>query len=84
MESTQVDLKNGGILARPLLPQNFGLPPEISQLIDESVKRFEDQWGLMKAYAKQNGWLEKYRQEITEVVKKAYQEGQKDIAGRQI
>ena len=60
-----------------MLPATFGLPESLTKLIDDSVARFEDQWGLMKAYAKQNGWLEKYRKEITELVKKAYSEGQK-------
>jgi hypothetical protein len=65
-----------------LLSQNFALPEPLTKLIDDSVKRFEEQWGLMKAYARQNGWLTKYREEITEVVKKAYSEGQKDVPSK--
>ena len=61
-----------------MLPQSFGLPDSISKLIDDSVKAFEEQWGLMKNYARQNGWLDKYRKEVTELVRKAYLEGQKD------
>lgn len=59
-----------------MLPPNFGLPESLTKVIDDSVQRFEEQWGLMKNFARQNGWLEKYRKEITEVVKKAYLEGQ--------
>lgn len=59
-----------------MLPPTFGLPESLTKLIDDSVQRFENQWGLMKHLAKQNGWLDKYRKEITEVVKKAYVEGQ--------
>lgn len=59
-----------------MLPQNYGLPESLTKLIDTSVQNFEDQWGLMKNFAKQNGWLEKYRKEVTDLVKKAYLEGQ--------
>lgn len=65
-----------------MLPQNFGLPEELTKLIDESVRHFEDQWGMMLAYAKKHGWLEKYRKEITEVVRKAYAEGKNHVDDR--
>lgn len=59
-----------------MLPQNYGLPESLTKLIDTSVQNFEDQWGLMKSFAKQNGWLTKYRTEITRIVREAYQQGQ--------
>jgi len=60
----------------PLLTPDFALPEELREMINRSVRDFEDQWGAMKALAKANGWLEKYRVEITRIVVAAYQNGQ--------
>jgi hypothetical protein len=60
----------------PLLTPDFGLPEELKALIDESCKRFEDQWGAMKAIAKANGWFDNYRKEITGLVSTAYHKGE--------
>jgi hypothetical protein len=62
----------------PLLAPDFALPEDLRAMIDKSVRDFEDQWGAMKALAKANGWLEKYRVEITRVVATAYQKGQEN------
>jgi hypothetical protein len=59
----------------PLLTPEFGLPDELRAEIDQSVRTFEEQWGAMKALAKANGWLEKYRIEITARVSSAYRKG---------
>jgi hypothetical protein len=59
----------------PLLTSDFGLPDDLRKEIDLSVQRFEEQWGAMKALAKANGWLEKYRVEVTAIVRKAYLKG---------
>jgi hypothetical protein len=59
----------------PFLTPDFGLPDDLRKEIDASVQRFEDSWGAMKALAKANGWLEKYRAEVTDMVRKAYLRG---------
>jgi hypothetical protein len=61
----------------PSIPQDFGLPLELKSEIDRSVEEFEAQWGTLKFIAKENGWLEKYRKEITSLVMKAYQTGRR-------
>jgi hypothetical protein len=51
------------------------LPAELQPEIDASVKRFEEKWGLMLAYAKANGWLDAYRQEVVAMTMKGYDAG---------
>ena len=51
------------------------LPAELKPEIDASVRRFEEQWGLMLAYAKSSGYIDNYRKEVTAVASKAYRLG---------
>lgn len=59
----------GGIDAPPV-------PAQLQPEIDASVRRFEEQCGPMLVFAKMNGWLEKYRTEVTAMVLKGYAAGQ--------
>jgi hypothetical protein len=51
------------------------VPAELKPEIDASVRRFEEQWGLMLAYAKANGYIDNYRAEVTIMVMKGYDLG---------
>ena len=51
------------------------LPPAVVTEINASVARFEAQWiakggDYMLKIAKSQGWIEDYRREVTELVKK--------------
>jgi hypothetical protein len=62
----------------PLLSPDFALPEELRVMISKSVDDFEEQWGVMKSFAKTNKWIEKYRDEVTRLVVAAYQKGQQN------
>lgn len=47
------------------------LPAELKPEIDASIRRFEEQWGLMLAYAKANGYIDNYRAELTTMMRKS-------------
>jgi hypothetical protein len=49
------------------------VPAELQTEIDASVRRFEEELGGMFVLAKMNGWLEKYRKEVTALALKSYQ-----------
>jgi hypothetical protein len=51
------------------------VPAELQTEIDASVRRFEEELGGMFVLAKMNGWLEKYRKEVTALSLKSYQMG---------
>ena len=57
------------------LPPPMDLPAAVLAEIDASVARFEKRWenfGLIFVnMAKSQGWIEDYRREVTELVKKA-------------
>lgn len=57
------------------LPRQSDIPSDLQAEIDASVRRFEEQWGLMLAYAKANGYIENYRTELTARVTSAYNAG---------
>ena len=63
----------------PFQPEARDVPAELQPEIDASVRRFEDQLGGMFVLAKMNGWLEKYRLEVTEMVMKGYDAGKRDL-----
>lgn len=54
------------------LPEVPILPDRLLELVEESVRNFESQIpGMFLNFARGNGWVEKYRAEITRVVKEA-------------
>ena len=57
------------------IPLPEPLPEALQKRVDESVKRFEEQCGLFLNLAKVNGWLTKYREEVTQVAREAFQMG---------
>jgi hypothetical protein len=50
-------------------------PPEAQAEIDASVRRFEEQWGLLLSFAKSNGHIENYRKEVTTLGRRLYNLG---------
>ena len=60
------------------------LPAELKPEIDASIRRFEEQWGLMLAYAKANGYIDNYRAELTTMMRKSYDLGWKIGVGNVI
>ena len=65
-----------GFLPIPPLPDiPEPLPAKVQILIDASVDRFEKRWenfGLIFInMARSQGWIEDYRREVTELVRKA-------------
>jgi hypothetical protein len=54
------------------------LPVELQKELDASVRRFEEQCGAMLVFARMNGWLEKYRAEVTAMVEKGYHAGRNE------
>ena len=54
------------------------LTPELEAAIDDSVRQFENKFGLMISWARSQGWIEEYRCEITRLVRMALkaQDGQ--------
>ena len=59
----------------PTLPIDWAIPQELKDEIEASVKRFEEQWGPMKAFAKSQGYFDNYRKEISSLVLIAYGKG---------
>ena len=60
-------------------PEPDPLPPSLQAEIDTSVRHFEEELGGMFVLAKMNGWLSKYRDEITARVRSAYLAGKAEV-----
>jgi len=60
------------MLAIPPAP----LPADLTQLVEESVTRFENRLPAgMGPIARMNGWIEDYRKEVTELARQAFKLG---------
>ena len=63
--------------AEPTVP----LPEDIEVELIKSLRGFEQRFGLMAGWARQNGWLEDYAREIRRLAVLSYEQGRKAYTG---
>jgi hypothetical protein len=60
----------------PAAPEvKIELPAELQAELAISVARFEQQWGMLSALARTQGYTERYKIELTAMMKLAYEKG---------
>jgi hypothetical protein len=68
----------------PTMPAAASSGPNLSDLVDESVRLFSIELGAMSGLAKMNGWFDKYRTEVERVAQESYRRGMLQSANEQL